>query len=152
MKNKASIIYLCCMIQRKQSLYLLGVIICKALLLVIPFGANTKTGNELLAQNNHFTLILVAATIIISVYTTLQFKNRKKQMRLTKMLIALVITFFLAAHMAVHESLFDFSIDAIIGSLRIGIILSMLSLVFLFLAHKGIQSDEKLVKSVDRLR
>ncbi len=122
------------------------------MLLVIPFGASAQSGNDLLAQNNTYTLILAVATILISVYTALQFKDRKKQMKLVKMLMALIIAFFLAAHMAVHGSLFSFSMDAMTSTIRIGMIFPVLSLAFAFLANKGIKKDEELVKSVDRLR
>ncbi len=140
------------MIQRIQSIYLLAIVVVNALLLTIPFGAHAQSGEDLLIQNNHFTLITVAASTLIAIYTILQFKNRPKQLKLVKMIGALIITFSVAAHMAVHESLFSFSIDALKETIRLGMIFPMISLVLAFLAHKAIKKDDQLVKSVDRLR
>jgi hypothetical protein len=66
--------------------------------------------------------------------------------------IALVIGFFVSAHLAVYEDPMTFSIDAIKNTFAAGIIFQFVNLILALLANKAIKKDDELVRSVDRLR
>lgn len=94
-------------------------------------------------------LILVSVIFILIVYSILRFKSRRQQMNFVK------ITFFLniilvAGIFLNYQELFT-SVPINI-ELEMGAYLPLISLVFLILANRYILKDEKLIKSVDRLR
>jgi len=94
-------------------------------------------------------LILTSLIFILIIYSVLRFKNRRQQMNFVK------ITFFLniilvAGIFLDYQKLFtSFPINI---ELEMGAYLPLVSLVFLIVANRFILKDEKLIKSVDRLR
>lgn len=121
-------------------------------LFFVPFANHSDTGETIYAQNNVFTMVLTSAVILIALYTTAQYKDRKKQLKLVKMILALTLSFFGAAHLAAHSDPLTFGIDALKESYATGMIAVKLALIAGFLAHRNIKKDEELVQSVDRLR
>jgi len=100
-------------------------------------------------------ILQTLATVIASFLPLLTisfFRDRKKQIKLALINIFVVVLlgvwFFFTARNAVQ--LVNKSIA--IENIGIGSLLIPLSIVFLFLAIKGIRKDENLIKSVDRLR
>ena len=100
-------------------------------------------------------ILQTLATVIASFVPLLIisfFRDRKKQIKLALINILVVfllgLWFFFTAKSAVQ--LVNKSIA--IENIGIGALLVPLSMVFLLLAIKGIRKDEKLIKSVDRLR
>ncbi len=139
------------MIQRIQSIWLLLAAVAAFLTLKFSF----YSGNMIEAnQIKVFTSLTATSKIIIMIFTIaigvaalvaiFLYKDRKLQMRvsLAAMLIALlniVLYFNQTQHFA--EGTYDLTS-----------LLTFVIPVFLFLAVKGIYNDQKLVKSLDRLR
>lgn len=96
--------------------------------------------------------IITVIVALIPLFTIFNYKDRKKQLKLTYLNILLTfllgIWFYFTAQSAVQEV--NRSIE--LGNIGIGALLVPISIIFLFLAAKGIRKDEKLIKSVDRLR
>ncbi len=150
------------MIQRIQSLWLLIAAICAFLCLKFSFYTGNILENEQLVlrkltslgldgtttdvatEVNAISLLLATATGIIALVAIFMFSNRKTQIRLT--LVALLLSLLSLGYLFLRTN--DFS-D---GTLSLTSIFAFLPPVFLFLAWRGIYKDEKLVKSMDRLR
>lgn len=138
------------MIQRIQSVYLLLVTIACIAYIFVPFGQiRTEAGlletwsikqvTPIMVEN-----IVVAVIAFISIFL---FNNRKLQMKvvLVNILLSVVLIglfiFGLTQHIGVQNYVF-----------KIGAILPVFALLFNALAYFSIKSDEKLVRSMDRLR
>ncbi len=142
------------MIQRKQTLFLLGSTIISVLLLYLPlFEMLPETiGNSVeqftIPQNS--LLLLLNGTIgIFSFISIFLFKNRNIQIRLSKLALLLTcimifLIFFLADGMTSGKNL---KIHYVYGSY-----LPVIQILIIFLAAFFIKQDEKLVRSADRLR
>ena len=138
------------MIQRLQSLWLLIASVFAFLTYKFPFYSGNVTKKDVtqfakLTASYHFgTLILtgiLAAGCLILIFL---FKDRKLQLRLT------VLAFIVAVlNIIIYFSQMSKFIN---GNLSFAAILSLAIPVFLFFAARGIWKDEKLVKSLDRLR
>ncbi len=142
------------MIQRKQTLFLLGSTIISVLLLYLPLfellpETEAATVKQFTISINALLLILNGAIGVLSFFNIFLFKNRNIQIRvcnlallLTCVLIGLV--FFLADTMA---SGMNQKIHYAYGSY-----LPLIQILIIFLASLFIKQDEKLVRSANRLR
>ncbi|WP_340203087.1 DUF4293 domain-containing protein [Ascidiimonas sp. W6] len=136
------------MLQRIQSLYLLIVAILTG---ALPFWLAIWTdmeGNQVFAKNEVFVSSAFLVSAIAALVTIFIFKDRKLQFVLNRLNIILNFTllgFF------VYRSL-NLSGENFISEKDIGILIPVISIVFLVLSNKAIKKDEDLVKSVDRLR
>ena len=141
------------MIQRMQSVWLILAAVATFLTLQLSFfsgniiGADKiKTFSHLRATSHLFILMLTVALGTMNFIAVFLFKNRKLQLRIT--LAALIISLL-------NIVLYYFQAQKFVpaeGSYNITALLSLLVPIFLILAAKGINSDQKLVKSLDRLR
>lgn len=160
------------MIQRIQSLLLLliavlGIIFSFSPLLKIDFHGNIYTMNAYntyqFSEDDGINLVtfknigigtLGGLNILLSVIIIFLFKNRRLQIKLSKLLL-LLITFQIVA-------IFVY-LDASIAFLnptkapfaihyKFGMFLPFISLIFSYLTIRFIKKDEKLVRSADRLR
>lgn len=155
------------MIQRIQTVYLFLVFVFALLFLIFPKGSidingvvysikswsiNSADGAEKLDYSNILgvvSMIIPFIIMILSIYTTLLFKNRLLQIKLGK------INIFL--HVILVVSTFFF-LDGIKSnytgefSYGVGLVFPLLSMVLVLLAGKAIRKDEELVRSADRLR
>lgn len=140
------------MIQRQQTLWLLLAVAAGILTFMFPFA----TGEELVektamrkvvaldAGSNFFTLILSIASIGLSTVTIFMFKDRKMQMRLCLLGLVLAITTLVVYIMQMKKLVT--STPALWAVLPVAVIAGY------FMAFRGIRKDEKLVKSLDKLR
>ncbi|MFO7701631.1 DUF4293 domain-containing protein [Psychroflexus maritimus] len=136
------------MIQRKQSLYLLVVVILSSLLLsTFPLWKNESLEVQF-AFNFAPSLIGVSASAVLALISIFLFKNRKLQFVLGR--INILINFFIIGFF-VYWSL-NLSGETQVSEKGIGMFVPLVSIVFLVLANKAIKKDEDLVKSVDRFR
>lgn len=136
------------MIQRKQSLYLLVVVILSSLLLsTFPLWENESLEAQF-AFNFTPSLIGVSASAVLALISIFLFKNRKLQFVLGR--INILINFFIIGFF-VYWSL-NLSGETQVSEKGIGMFVPLVSIVFLVLANKAIKKDEDLVKSVDRFR
>ena len=123
------------MIQRIQSVYLLLVTILMAVLAMI-------TVKEIL-QSLFFAILGIISLVAIFLY-----KNRKRQILTARIfLVALVIVFGYVCY--IFWRVFHFAPDTV--TVVVGL-LSPVSAILVYLAIKAIRKDEKLVRSLDRLR
>lgn len=87
-------------------------------------------------------------SVALSLISIFRYKDRKSQFVLGRLNIILN---FILLGLFVYQSL-SLSGETEVSEKGIGILLPILSIVFLVLANKAIKKDEDLVKSVDRLR
>lgn len=150
------------MIQRIQSLYLLIVVILNSLLFILPLNEmNTNNGIlklSILGLSNSKTgqytelfplLALTIIIILIALFTIFLYKNRKIQMRLSLYNSVLGLSLsFLAIY---YASQIANSNQTSLG-FSVGLLIPIIGSIISFLAFKAIQKDDKLVKSIDRIR
>jgi len=141
------------MIQRVQSIWLLLAAICA----FVSYKTVLYTGTLLNGSQLKFVLadhFLLVAYIIglgtLSFVAIFLFKNRKSQYRLTMTTLLLTIGFLFLQYYFIE----DFKKDNVIqtGSYQIAALLPVVMVILLLMAARGIRKDEKLVKSLDRLR
>ena len=140
------------MIQRLQSVWLLLAAAAAFCSLQFAFYSGTMLVEnqskrvELTAQSNLLLLILSAGVGIASIISIFLYKNRKTQLRivLVTLLVSILnlVLFFTQTKKFVPGE----------GNYSLTAIFAIVVPIFLFLAIKGIRKDEKLVKSLDRLR
>ncbi|MGB3007592.1 MAG: DUF4293 domain-containing protein [Chitinophagaceae bacterium] len=140
------------MIQRQQTLWLLLATAAAVLTFMFPFATGEelvvktamKQPVEIIAGNNFFTLLLTIATIGISSVTIFMFKDRKLQMRLC--LLGILVSVLILVLYIMHMRKLITSTPALWAILPVVVIASY------FMAFRNIRKDEKLVKSLDKLR
>jgi hypothetical protein len=103
----------------------------------------------LLADNFLLTIMIILLGVLAIVCIFL-FKQRRLQFRLSVLGIILSIVFLFVEYLKVEE--FKTTNKILAGSYQPGALLPVVMIIFFFLAAKGIYKDEKLVKSLDRLR
>ncbi len=158
------------MLQRIQTVYLAIAALACILMFFFPlasfyhelngnykffiYGLRSMDPEPQVTFSVYFTIpliFMVIASFIFSVSTILLFKNRPLQIRLcsfnmlTNVVLVMVIFFFYATKiktMTLIEPEYNYT----------GMVLPLVSILFLMLANQAIRKDEKLVKSVDRLR
>ena len=136
------------MIQRIQTLWLLLSGISALLTLKFPFLDGQKNGIGFSSADEFYLLILAVAVSLAAIAAIFLFKNRKLQMKITglSLLLSLLLNgFFVYAYLNNCYQLKD-----VVITLGAAIYFAMPA--FLILALFGIRKDEKLIKSMDRLR
>lgn len=140
------------MIQRQQTLWLLLATLSAVLTFMFPFAIGEevvektlmKQKAEIMAGSNFFTLILTIASIGISFVTIFLFKDRKMQMKLSILGLLIAVVILVLYIMGMNK--------LIKPTPALWVILPVATIAGYFMAYKGIRSDEKLVKSLDKLR
>jgi len=157
------------MIQRIQTVWLLLASATLFLLFLFPylqyfdnFGtamAIKITGiyqgvSEGVVQTKSFILqtIVTVVLALVPLVTIFNYKDRKKQLQITYLNIFLVILLAIWFYVTSSNAVLEVNKTLAIENIGIGALLAPLDIVFLCLAAKGIRNDEKLIKSVDRLR
>ena len=138
------------MIQRQQSLWLLLSSICAFLSYKFPFFSGTKQGVKnmtekaiLDAGSSFFLLVLTGIALILSLVTIFMFKDRKLQMKLCIVGITLSILILVIYFNEMSKLSGSISLAAIfVFAIPAGYIMALIR----------IWKDEKLVKSLDKLR
>lgn len=139
------------MIQRIQSVWLLLAAAFNAVTFKFPFYAGDwlkddlpNTVVNLNAQTTIWNTILTVVTALLAFVAIFLFKNRKLQLRLTYM--TLVVTLGLLTLYLIQTGQFSS------GTISLWCVFYFAILLCLILAARGISADEKLIKSMDRLR
>ena len=140
------------MIQRLQTLWLLFASALAFATLKISFFSgnimveNVKQFEHFSAMGNIFLMILTVIVAIGSLVAVFLFKNRKLQIRVCSAMMILSILNIVIYYLQTKNFIVtDWSFD----------LTSLFAIAipfFLFLAIRGIYKDDKLIKSVDRLR
>lgn len=148
------------MIQRIQTVFLLLAVLFLTLQTFTPMVLSKSPEPEgvfqdgrLLVSEYQVSLALLAAAILASLITIFLFKNRKLQ----KNLVILSIVLIIACHIAGYFYFFPSgsqSTSTLQAGLKpaVGAVLPLFGLILLALAYRFIDKDEKIVKSMDRLR
>ncbi len=142
------------MIQRIQSIFLLLAAGACFGLLGLPFAET----DQVLAQGfftdadfdilDHWSLlVLFLGAGLLLVVAIFLYKSRPTQLKLTLVSILLVVGGAVASVILLTQST---ATDR--AEVSFGIALPILAIAFSLLARRGIQRDEKLVRSADRLR
>ena len=135
------------MIQRIQTIWLLAAAGCSIASLLLPFYAGNKENNlyETLTAKSHFLLMVLCVAVMVgSLFSIFLFKNRKRQTLLTGVSFLLqlaAIAFFFYQTGQFKE-----------GTFSLTAVFPLAVPFFLILAIIGIRKDERLVRSMDRLR
>ena len=135
------------MIQRVQSIWLLLASVFAFLTMKFAFliGTNALTAfGEFNATNNMILLVLTSMLGTLCLFTIFVFKQRKLQLWLT--IFALFISLLNIFLYFVYEK------NYLNSHLALTSVFAFLIPVFLFFAARGIYKDQKLVKSMNRLR
>jgi len=136
------------MLQRIQTIYLIiAVLVIGALYLWFPVVQDTE-GTIVISRSEPLVFGLIFASIVLTIISILTFKKRQMQFVLNRLTIILN---FVLLGVFVYRSL-TLSGETLVSEKGIGVLLPIISIVFLVLANKAIKKDEDLVKSVDRLR
>jgi len=136
------------MLQRIQTVYLIiSAFVIGALYLWFPTILNEA--NEIIIDKNEpLVLGLIIGSVALALLSILNFKKRQLQFVLNRLNIILN---FVLLGVFVYRSL-TLSGETLVSEKGIGVLLPIISIVFLVMANKAIKRDEDLVKSVDRLR
>ena len=136
------------MLQRIQTVYLFLAALCSAgLIFLFELGENVA-GQAVYAIDVLLVFALFIISAVISLVTIFLYSNRKLQFMLGRLNILLNL---ILLGLFVYWSL-NISGEAYVSEKGIGMLIPVISIVFLVLANKAIKKDEDLVKSVDRLR
>jgi hypothetical protein len=152
------------MIQRIQTIWLFLATLVTLLLLLIPIVTKQANGTDYwvvatgLYQKNKLgiskmesflpLIICTIATAILSLTNIFNYTNRKLQ----KKLVLINILFIVALSFWIFEAASKIPGGIDNSSYNLGAFFPLLAIIFLFLALRGINHDEKLVRSADRLR
>lgn len=136
------------MLQRIQTIYLLCAAGVSAGLIFACHLWVTNDGKTVFVKDDVLYMALFLGSAILSFIAIFMYKNRKSQFVLGRLNI--ILNFILLGFF-VYQSL-NVSGETAVSEKGIGMLLPIVSIVFLALANKAIKKDEDLVKSVDRLR
>lgn len=138
------------MIQRQQTLWLLLSTIAALLSFMFPFVTGkgiekaVEVDKTITAGSSFLLLILTGASLILSAAIIFLYKDRKLQMKLC--LLGLVISVLIIVLYVLQMNKLTSSILALFS------ILPFATVVGYFMSYRNIRKDEKLVKSLDKLR
>jgi len=156
------------MLQRIQTLYLLVVVITSIAMFFLPlisfvsdllylklyvyeFRNLTPDSDVHFSFTTVLPLVLInAGVLLISLITIFRYKNRILQVKLVR--FTLLLSMLLIVGIFVLYPNIVIKISDAVSEFETGAYIPIINLLFLFLANRGILKDEKLVRSVDRLR
>jgi len=152
------------MIQRIQSIWFFLAAISIALLLMIPIVSKVVNDSEywvntmgLFQQTNGaiatvdtyipLTILTIASAVMLLV-TIFSFKNRTQQKRAAFASLILILVLSILTYNYLGQ--LPGGLEGV--SYKLGAFLPLISIIFIGLGVRGINNDEKLIKSADRLR
>jgi len=141
------------MIQRIQSIWLLLAGVAGLLTYKLPIWTGTLqdgTFKNFLGTENLLYFAATIATVLLAFFAIFQFKNRKTQKSMAGIGILLSILLIGLEIWIIND--YKTTHDFKQTSWKFGAIMPILMLIFFYLAIQGIRKDEKLIKSLDRLR
>lgn len=138
------------MIQRQQSLWLLLAAVSSFLSFKFPFYTgnilenNMSRFEELEGGSNFFLLVVTGISILISVIAIFMYKDRKTQFKLAigGILITVILLVLYFSQVKKFAT----------GNFALTAVFLLAILIGYIMAARGIWKDEKLVKSLDKLR
>ena len=151
------------MIQRIQSIFLLLAAACMSFLYLPQFefaseDAALANGQGLFSDGyfssyDHTILIsLVAGAIALAFINIFLFKNRSLQIILSRITILLIFSVIVVGGALFYLNFENREAEMQHVEVRLGLFIPFVSIALLYFANKYITKDNKLVKSMDRLR
>lgn len=142
------------MIQRIQSIWLLLAGIAGALMYRLPLWqyklANQTTASSYFAPESLLMLILVVVTALLAFAAIFLFRNRGLQKSLC-LLGTLLSVLILALEVFKVEDLKK-TLVPVSNMWQVGALMPVIMIILFMLARGGISRDEKLIRSLERLR
>ncbi len=152
------------MIQRIQTIWFFLAAVAIALLLMIPFVSKVINESEywvnalgIFQQTNGAAVkieaylpltILTVAAVAMLILTIFSFKNRTQQKRAALASIILIVVLSILTYNYLGK--FPGGLEGV--QYKLGAFLPLISIIFIGLGVRGINNDERLIKSADRLR
>ena len=145
------------MIQRIQTLFLLGVALAIGSIYFFPFAISTKQGSTgifsdqvLNLYDNGILTFGVPFIITLAIVNIFLFSNRKIQMRNSTFIAVACLLLVLGVVFVWFEDQGSFLGEH--TQLGIGMFMPLLSIILSILSYRAIKKDEETVQSMDRLR
>ena len=152
------------MLQRKQTLFILVAFVLSVLLFTGPISIITIEGGEIYFKHSgavtrsgeDLNVSTVPLTIYIAIVATLTFfsifsyKNRVRQMRI--LLFLMIFSAGMVGLIFYYIKYIQIKFDGLQNIFQWRIIIPPIMLILLYLAFKGVQKDELMVKAYDRIR
>ncbi|MBP1616511.1 MAG: hypothetical protein H6Q14_338 [Bacteroidetes bacterium] len=147
------------MIQRIQTIYLSLAIVLLAITNLVPLASfQLRTGevvemSVISGDHTNITLLILISSIasaLLCVISIFLYKNRKRQILiayLATLPLLLLSGYFVGYSYGSNSSAAHLSLVSVKG-----IVLPIIALLFILLAVRKIKADEKLVRSLDRIR
>ena len=145
------------MIQRIQTIFLFLAAACFAILFKAPLATSDKPTAQFLADQVYTIqdqMVLLTSTIlgaVVALVTIFLFNNRKLQIKLGYILILQAVLLPVASFILLTNDTANQDVTAHIQK-QWGMFVPVASILFVVLAINFIRKDDKLVKSMDRLR
>ena len=149
------------MIQRIQSIYLFLAAIFVSLIAILKISTISDQNQtedlfywSILGSEGAGAWVLtvtVPLAMILFLFTILQYKNRILQLRLSKLIYLLLAGIVIGIYLST-SSVLDGMQEGAIQIRGVAYYLPLGALVLNFLASRSIMKDERLIKSLDRLR
>jgi|SRR5690606_493390 len=157
------------MIQRIQTIWLLLATVVILGLFIFPYlnyidlvglgkklfvtGEYSAVNNESVKQKSFILQTLGTIVVaLVPLITIFQFKNRKLQIKLIYLSIALVVLLGVWMYFTATSTLQLISQSFGANNIGVGFFLLPVAIILLAMALGGIRKDEKLIRSADRLR
>ncbi|MDX1476111.1 MAG: DUF4293 domain-containing protein [Saprospiraceae bacterium] len=146
------------MIQRIQSIFLLLAAMAFGALLAFPMASTPTAGTDLIFADQEYTvqdnvalLILTIAGLVLALAAIFLYGKRSLQLRLSYLLIVICIVLPLVAYLFFTNQASVMSAEQSVHD-ELGLFLPFVGLICVILAARFIRKDDRLVKSMDRLR
>lgn len=164
------------MIQRIQTLFLIGVVVCMALAVVFPIWEKSDSvagvkhtidafywheyttggngANEWTLTNTKSIFYIAGIGIVIclvALFSIFQFKSRLRQIKIGALNAFLMMAYIAAATYMIYQGESDIGLESR-GIFKIGFFLPLGAMISNSLANRFIKKDEELIRSVDRIR
>ena len=152
------------MIQRKQTLYLMAAIILTVMCLSMQIGSFQVGGLEVARVYNlwytalgkhHFDtwplMAILLPTAALGSYTVFLYRNRKTQALFCLLNVLLIVGWYVC-YFVVGQMVGDKSWGTVDFRPSWPAVLPAVALILYLLARRAIKADEKLVRSMDRIR
>jgi hypothetical protein len=155
------------MIQRIQTLYLVGIVILSGIVAFSPIADLLNKADNLLylVDFNGISLVKTTGNIIesriwgltsissvvsiLALITIFSYKKRLKQIRLTVINMVFILCYYIFLILYLWSACARLHTD---WHLRFVVVFPLINLILSYLAIGAIGKDEKLIKSMDRLR
>lgn len=133
-------------LQRIQTIYLLFVFLIQLAEFIFLPSRLLYSGVSVVVNQSYILLISNLLLIVVPFWNIFQFRNRKRQFVLNRVLLLITLGILF------NQSIGYFNANANETNQLLVFVVTMLTIIFLSLANKAIQRDEDLVRSADRLR